>query len=624
MSSARQLKKTLQELFESQPDDERLRDHLEGVTRDENFSGLTWFWGPILYARNKARFRALIFNRFSDWEIVRKRWRHVRWSDHERDLQSWLEAARSARDTQLVRRLLRWKHAGKRWGVDLRSWNTALTTDYLNATGPAARATVLDEYDDWFDLDELTALALYECDVNSGRFILRHLPRGFWGDEKRRRWTRLSSAIQARGDEALYFELYRKQVSVKEWRADVLGLATSLSDPATLLAELDRRHPDGHGLKLGDAFVALLESRGREVMPYIRQKLRDGLGTWYGEHARPFIKIAERESWWDLWSATIRTSRNPKLFNGAVGGLLDNEKLTDADRRARLASLAGVSGEWNWGGFGFAQVHSLDDALAVRLYERHPDLVRGPFKPNITPTWWHGFPQLLQAAQAAGDHDLVDLLASRYATQARHEHTYFASKDHGKVVDTADQLGVYYRAIRDRDPVQFARRAANVLTRIPANSIFSYNRLLRTNQLARLLFVRSFDTYLAAPEGVVDLVEGSEIHVQMLAYRILAQDDERASRLAVETFDIVQGTLLRPLHRKTRLAAFGALVNAARADASVAERLLVRAHAALRLPDTRYPKEELIRMIAQILVAQPVLRRAGETPVVYGLEEVVV
>lgn len=109
--------------------------------------------------------------------------------------------------------------------------------------------------------------------------------------------------------------------------------------------------------------------------------------------------------------------------------------------------------------------------------------------------------------------------------------------------------------------------------------------------------------------------------MQMLAYRVLAQTDERARTLAVESLDILQGTLLRPLHRKTRLAAFGALANAARADRGAASRVLRRAREALCLPDKRYPKEELVGLIGQVLHAWPELRGPRERPIVYGLEE---
>ena len=148
-------------------------------------------------------------------------------------------------------------------------------------------------------------------------------------------------------------------------------------------------------------------------------------------------------------------------------------------------------------------------------------------------------------------------------------------------------------------------------------STFNQDRLLRTNDLARLLFVRSLDQYLAVPQAVQDLVEGSNIHVMMLAYRVLALPDPRASALAANNIEILMGTLLRPLHRKTRLAAFDALVNAARYSEAVARRVHARAREALKLPNKRYPKAELIGVIGRVLAMHTGLASEAERPVVY-------
>ncbi len=56
---------------------------------------------------------------------------------------------------------------------------------------------------------------------------------------------------------------------------------------------------------------------------------------------------------------------------------------------------------------------------------------------------------------------------------------------------------------------------------------------------------------------------------------------------------ILIGTLLRPLHRATRILAFGALANAA-TSLDRARQVHDRARQALALPDTHYPKEQLI------------------------------
>jgi hypothetical protein len=289
--------------------------------------------------------------------------------------------------------------------------------------------------------------------------------------------------------------------------------------------------------------------------------------------------------------------------------------VSDDTRRERLKALAGASREWNWPGLGLAVIHHLDDNLACLVYARYPDLVRGPLRANVTPTWWCGYPNLIKAAQDANDDDLVDTLASRYATRV----SWRSGQQTGPDGDdkTTTKIAAYYQAIRDRDPAEFSRRASNVLTRIPAYATFDQQQLLRTNDLARLLFVRSLDQYLAVPQAVQDLVEGSNIHVMMLAYRVLALPDARAQVLAADDIEILLGTLLRPIHRKTRMAAFDALANAARHSEAVAHRVQTRAREALKLPDKKYPKAELIGLIARTLAAHPGLAAEAERPIIY-------
>ena len=613
----RQLRRAIEQLLDAQANNQRLRDHLEGLSRDPLFPGLTWFWGPRLYARSKAVFRPFILNHFSQWIASDKRWTRVAWADHAADLEAWLRAARTGRDGGLVRRLHRWKYAAaKGWGIDKEGWNAALVEAHRAAPTPAARAIVLDEFDDHFQLDEPTALRLYDKDQSSAAFILKHLPVSYWSADKRAMWEKLGNLARAHGDEKLFFALYRKLMPVGRWETEVLRLADAVIEQAELNRVLENRHLEGYGNERGGTVLKLLERRGRDVMPYVHAKLAETIGGWGKDQvAAAFIDLAERQGWWDLWSATARAATYPKLFNECIRKLMSNQALGDDLRRERLTALAGASREWNWPGLGLVRIHILDDDLAALVYARYPDLIRGPFRANVAPTWWRGCPNLVQAAQVARDDDLVDTLASRYAT--RISWRWGNKKERGAAEKTTSELAAYYQAIRDRDAAEFSRRAANVLTRIPAYATFNQGLLLRGNDLARLLFVRSLEQYLAVPQAVQDLVEGSNIHVMMLAYRVLALPDPRARVLAADNIDILLGTLLRPLHRKTRMAAFEALANAARHDAAIARRIHARAREALKLPDKKYPKAELIGLIGNILAARSGLAGAAERPVVY-------
>lgn len=644
------LRQTIEQLLASQPDNKRLRDNLEGLVNAPSFPGLTWFWGPRLYARSRPLFRPLILNQFSDWLVDDSgSWKKVRWTEHAVDLETWLDAARSARDVVLVRKLQSWKFAKQEgWGRDNARFCEALKQAYKSAPTPAARTIVLDEFDDWFDLDEATARDLYQTDRAASPFILKHLPRYYWNDKKREMWDGLGGDARIKGDNKLYYALYRALMPAERWNAEVILLADGIPEVARLNDALEERHLSGYGIERSATMIKLLEKRGRDVMPYVRAHLDDLVGGWRGDPVKPVLDLATKNGWWDLWASAIRSGRGNQHFNKAVEALVKDEALDELARVERLKALAGVSREWNWPGVGLAVVHELHDYQAVALYKRYPDLVRGPFRPNVTPRWWRGSEGLLQALLLAGDEEMIDIVASRYATRVGENRsndnatamTSFAEWEKSLGNDPAPEpsapakaesnkkrkpkgkgalqvLAEYYQAIRDRDDAEFARRASNVLTRIPAFSIYDFNSTLRGNPLARLLFVRSLESYLGVPGAVRDLVEGSEINVQKLAYRILAQNDIRARALAAQNIDILVGTLLRPIFRKTRLPAFDALANAARHDAATGERVLSRARDALRLPDKKYPKEELIGLIAKVIAANPSLAAAGEQPVIY-------
>jgi hypothetical protein len=244
------------------------------------------------------------------------------------------------------------------------------------------------------------------------------------------------------------------------------------------------------------------------------------------------------------------------------------------------------------------------------FYDRFPDLLRGPFKVHLqSHLWGRNFPELLHRFIAAGDEEMTDFLASRIATRSGRW------GNAQKMLADAEKLADFYGKLK-ADETVFSRRAAAVLSQIPAFSIWNYNQLIRENRLARLLFERSASAYLADPRSIADLVEGSEIHVMALAYRALGLDDERARALAPQHLPLLLGTLLRPLQRGTRELAFGALVNATTTP-ETARMVLDRARDALTLPDTRYPKEKLLGLIGQILHRWPELRGPREQPVIY-------
>ena len=616
----KELERNVRELLAQPVSDEELRSRLEQLANDEiSFSGLTWLWGPLLYKRNRVFFRPFVSSKFSTYMQLPK-WKVevIKWKNNTGQiLDEWFREVDLNDDVELFKKLYEWKLSNRYdWKLrDKRSeeLRAELISRLRNATSPAQRQIVFRKFSIWFDVDEETALQLYQIDrAAAGPFILSHLKISFFsGEAKRALWSRLLKAAEEAKDEDFRWKLYRRQIPLEMWIQDALAVCDLVRDNAELVRELEKRHLEGWGLNLADGFYQLVQKRGRDLLPYIMRHLRQVWGGWFGRGKYgKMADFAREQGWWDLWSALIRTCAGSKEFNKEISQLLENATLSDEEIRKRLFALGGVSREWNWGGFGFASIHPLDEPVALRFYERFPDILRGPFKVHVqTNLWGKNYSKLLKTFIAKTDEEMVDYMASRLITRYGR---WGNTKD---LLEGADELATYYGALKS-DETKFSRRAAGVLSQVPAYTIFNYNQLVRENRLARLLFERSVSAYLSDPASMADLIEGAEIHVMAIAYRALVLNDDRAKRLAVEHLPLLLGTLLRPLHRDTRILAFGALANAATTLDS-AKLILSRARDALLLPDSHYPKEKLLMLIATLLHRWPELRTTAEQPVVY-------
>jgi hypothetical protein len=611
-ADTRKLKSDIDWLLANVHDDAELLQRLEGTASHPKFGALTWHWAPRLYRRGKARFRPFVLQHFADlaqWQDKRWHSEALRWEGEVgRELEPWFDEVDRANDVALFRKLYAWKHRSRMgWSIDAEAWRRDLLARFKAAATPAARAMVLDKFDLWQSLDEPAAQALYAHDpALAAGFILKKLPSPYLF-KTAPFWTVLMQQAQARGDDDFRCKIYRRQAPLATWERDALALCRQLSDPAELNAALERIHPQDRWQDLGEGLARIMQARELDVLPYVRAHLRQVFSYWGRKGYDQLEQLARSRGWVDFRIALVLTCGQGKAYNLAVAETLDDRELAEPERLRRLALFSGVSREWNGAGWGLARVQQLDPPLALRLYGRYPELVRTLFKAQVTPAWRDTYEELFDRAWADGDTELVDHLASRYVTRG----AWRDSQETGLVDRVADLLAGLKLSETD-----FARRASGILTRIPAYAIHNYNELVRNNRLARLLFERSLSGFLADAPSVRDLVEGSEIHVQRLAYRVLSLPDARARALARDNLDILIGTLLRPLHRETRMQALRALDNAAR-HADAAEQVLATARDAFVLPDEHYPKEALVGLVGRLLARHPHLAGPGETPVVY-------
>jgi hypothetical protein len=599
----------VERLLASERDDRALRDRLDQIAQEPGFRGVPLpVWAPALYRRDRVLFRPFILSHFSTATFFGVSFKAVPWRAYARDLDAWLQEVDRDDDVQLFRRLYQWRIAGA-WRNVEKEWRRDLLTRMRAAATRAERQGVLARFDLPGALTEEIATELYTQDAAvARRFILSHLPFGWAAlDAKRVLWRPLYELAHRLGDAEFGDALFRRQAPIAEWRTEALRLCRDETDPDRLTSALEDVHPQGWNLKgQGPVFVELLRARGREVLSYVARHLPELRRLWFRDDGhRPLLDLAREHGWWDLWAEVLRTGARPDAFDQAILDLVRDRALPEADIRRRLLLLSGVSRELHFGPFSLAAVHLLKEATAVALYERFPDLVRTAFRLHVGARYGHGYPDLVERVRAAGDEALLDYLASRLLV-------VYPEKKH---LRAAERMADDFEALAGA-PAAFARRAAAVLGQIPAYSVFDYARLVRENRLARLLFERSPDAYLADPTALRDLLEAPEIHVQALAFRALGRDDERARAAAAANVDLLQAALFRPLHRRTRLLAFAALENAA-SRPETARRVAARAREALALPDQRYPKEQLFGLLGRLLHRWPELRQPHEQPVVH-------
>jgi hypothetical protein len=619
----RELDAAVRALFAAAPADDRaLRDRLEALAQKPRFAEFTWFWGPALSQRNRVLFRPFILSNFSSVALNAKGDVFDAWKGATAaPLERWLQSVDAADDVELTRRLYGWRLQHTPWKKRQATWREDVVRRFSAAQSPASRFTALAKVDTgWMSLDAKTAVTLYEIDRVAARsFILSHLPRFGWLGEKRRDWDELLRKSRDQ-DADFHFDLYRRIVEEKQWRSDVLELCRNVRDPDALDSELERRHPRSHVASAAEVFHELVRARKRDVVPYIIRHVSSVFprGAFIAQREAKglpgLLSIANEEGWLDLWAALLRTAATKDLFDAEVKRLVRSPTIPAGDARMRLSLIAGHGREAHFPGISFAQVNPLEEDTALELYRRFPELVRGPFRMHIAPGWHNAYPRVVRTAIESGDTEFIDFLAARAGIQVL-SWGHAAGADARGWKDTIETLTSHFEALAEPE---FVRRASSALSRMPAFAVWNYDELLRTNRLARLLFERSTTLYLSDARAVRDLLESPQIHVQALAFRILGRDDPRACDVAAQNADLLQATLLRPLHRRTRLLAFQALENASRKDEATTSYLLGRMRNALALPEKRYPTEKLVGLIGNVLHRWPSLRAPGEVPRIYG------
>jgi hypothetical protein len=500
-------------------------------------------------------------------------------------------ASRSGKERQEERR---------RTQEEARRWAAELVTRFCAAPAADERSAILAKLDLPYLLDEEAALELYRVDPRlTSAFIQRHLPRGRRAEDADAAWHRLMGQAQAHGDEALYFALYRAQATADQWARDTDQLALRVDDPLLLRAELERRHPNRRRPDVGPQLAKLAQERGAHLLPYLMQHANE---VWSARRRSGYPQMAElarRGAWLELWAALLGSCASATEYDREVMSLVQDQVTPEPELFKRLAALASAGT-----GPGGRRKPLRDDTL-LALYERFPELARGPFRPQLEPSPSRPRSGLIEKAIARVDEELIDLVAARLAVRAERSGAE-------RLLAVAATAARYLEGAA-ADALSLGQRAAAILARIPRRSIRNRRELMRRNPLARLLFERAGEACLATPEAAAQLLNAQDDQVCAVAVHALTSDDPRALPLARRNREQLLNSLERRLPSAVRRQGLRALDSLADGPAEAVQ-VLTWARALLARGD---PSASLLALVARQLNRYPMLQQAGEKPVVY-------
>ncbi len=488
----------------------------------------------------------------------------------------------------------------RRTQEDARRWAAELVSRFCATATADERGAVLAKLDLPYILEEEAALELYRADpLLTSAFIQRHLPRGRRAGDADAPWQGLLGQAQAHGDEPLYFALYRAQTTGEQWARDTAQLALRIDQPQLLCAELERRHPNRWRPDVGPQLAKLAQERGAQVLPYLLQHWHE---IWSADRRSGYehiMQLARRERWLELWAALLGSCASAAEYDREATSLVQDRSTPEPELLRRLRSLAGA------GSMSGSRRKLLRDGTLLALYERFPELVRGPFRAQLDPSPIRPRSGLMEKAIERRDDELIDVVAARLAVRSERSG---AERLLGVAAVTAR-----YLEAPTADGIGLGRRAGAILGCVPRRSIRNRRELMRRNPLARLLFERAETACLTTPGVAAELLRAEDDQVCAIAVDALTADDPRALALARRNRELLLAALERRLPGPVRRVALRALDRLAEGPAEALQ-LLTWARTLLARGD---PSAGLLALVARQLNANPALLQSGEEPVVY-------
>jgi hypothetical protein len=547
--AALELPQRIQAALAADQDRGALLHEMDALAQAPGFSQHAPQWAPALYERDPLFFEPFLTNHLSSDQ-----------SDVIMQLLARAEAAgQDAFFTALYRRVARED-----------TWNKELA-ELAESSRPddeVVQMVLRRQADSWLSLTDKTATALYRRDpARLGAFVREHAQQSW---RQKEGYKQLREAARQRGDDDLYWALFRELADEREWQAEARRLLASDTPPERIADELMKRHPE-HLWNVDTGVIAdIVEKYGRAALPYVQEHL-----AWITRRAAPKLlarikKLGDENLYWPIFFK----AGDSKQWNEALRELLAQPLATE-----ELAALLPLRTPpvRRWGGW------ALEEDVALGYYRRDPQRF-APFLERFA----HGSydEALFEQAQARQDEDFLDYLSLRllrqidswldtaYPTGSALRWRKPDMKAQDKVQRTGRMLTDRFDRLVAASPAHYVRHAAAMLSRINAYEVWSFKRSQSFNPAFAYLYTRQRAAWLAEPEALREALESPNIYVQILGLLMLGEGGADAAERVRENLLILRALLLGQAHLGTKKLALRALELAARQDQAYAGRIL--------------------------------------------------
>ena len=557
-----QLPQRIQAALATDQDRGALLREMEALSDTSGFASYAPQWAPALYERDPLFFEPFLTNHLS--------------GDQTEVIKSLLARAEEAGQDAFFTALYRKTASEDAWNAELLELaGSALPDDVVVAK------ILRRQPDRWDSLTDKTATAVYQrAPARLGAFVREHAQRDW---QEKETYKGLREAARQRGDDDLYWALFRELADEREWQAEARRLLASDTPPERIHDELTKRHPD-HLWGVDTAIIAdFVEKYGRAALPYVQEHL-----IWVTRHAAPKLlarikKLGDEELYWPIffkagdskqWNEALRELLAQPLDNDALAAMLPQR--TPPPRR--------------WGGW------SLEQDVALAFYRRDPQRF-APFLERFASDSYAE--ALFEEAQAARHEDFLDVLSlqlmrqidswlyAAYPTAWTLQWRKPDRKAQDKIQRTGRMLTSRFDQLVAESPALYVRHMAAMLSRINAHEVWSFKRSLTLNPAFAYLATQHRAAWLAEPDAMRELLESPNIYVQILGLVMLDEGGADAAARVSENLPILRALLLGRAHIGTKKLALRALELAAREGDPYAERILPVVEEAVHLSGKR-------------------------------------